>query len=216
MNGDGTLASATPPVWALALRPHLPALLVEQAHLEQKAAAAATSFLFRVPVRIDLQRELSRLSREELVHFERTLRLLEQRGIPFAKRPPSDYAARLKAAVASTMPQRLLDELLVAALIEARSCERMQCLGESLRGHDDELATFYLDLVAAEARHRVVYVDIALALVDPATGLGMDPAAVAQRWRLLAAHEASVLGSLPWSPHLHGGLPTEPQVADHG
>jgi tRNA-(ms[2]io[6]A)-hydroxylase len=201
-----TLASeplpfCTPPAWAQRLVPHVDELLVEQAHLEKKAAAAAMSFLFRVPVAPDVLRGLSALAREELVHFERTLKLLAARGVPFTSQPPSAYAERLKAGVARTMPQRLVDELLVGAIIEARSCERMRLFAAALRGVHADVADFYEDLVAAEERHAVLYAEVASQLVPPAD--------VARRWRELGRHEAEVLNALPWSPRLHGGLPVE-------
>lgn len=195
------LPFCTPAAWAPSQLPYVDELLVEQAHLEKKAAAAAMSFLFRVPVASDLLRGLSALAREELVHFERTLKLLAARGVPFVAQPPSAYAERLKAGAARTMPQRLVDELLVGAIIEARSCERMRLLAAALVGHDDEVADFYADLVAAEERHEVLYVDVAATLAAPAV--------VAARWCELGRHEAAVLGALPWSPRLHGGLPAE-------
>ena len=112
--------------------------------------------------------------------------------------PPAAYAERLKTAIGRLMPQRIADELLVAAIIEARSCERMAELARALRGIDDELAAFYSDLCEAEARHQSLYVELA-ANVLPAPEL-------AQRWRALCEHEAMVLGSLPWTARLHGGV----------
>ncbi|MBL8750879.1 MAG: tRNA-(ms[2]io[6]A)-hydroxylase [Planctomycetes bacterium] len=198
----GRLASSTPPAWARSLVGRVPELLVEQAHLEKKAAAAAVNFLFRVPATPAQHRELSALAREELVHFERTLRLLAARGIAFAPLAPSGYAERLKRAVASTMPTRLVDELLVAALIEARSCERMGCLAAALCESDAEVAGFYADLCTAEERHHVTYVEIAGGLV------AADE--VRRRWSVLARHEAEVLRTLPAAARLHGGLGESP------
>jgi tRNA-(ms[2]io[6]A)-hydroxylase len=192
-----TLCSETPPSWGAQTAPHLHALLVDQAQLEKKAAAAANRFLFVLPSDAALLRALSQLAREELVHFERTLRLCEQRGIAFAPQPPCAYAERLKRGGAADLPQRLVDELLVAALIEARSCERMRCLADALPAADAEVAAFYRELCDAEARHHLVYVDAAVRLAD-------EPS-VTRRWRELARHEADVLASLPWTPHLHGG-----------
>ncbi|HLQ37336.1 MAG TPA: tRNA isopentenyl-2-thiomethyl-A-37 hydroxylase MiaE [Planctomycetota bacterium] len=194
----------TPPGWAAGMAAHLPVLLVDQAQLEKKAAAAAMSFLFRVPVEHDVHRALSALAREELLHFERTLRLLQQRRIALAPLPPAPYAERLKQKVAATMPARLCDELLVSAVIEARSHERMALLAGALQPVDAEVAAFYADLVEAEGRHQAVYLEVALQ-VFPA-------AAVTSAWQALAAHEAVVLAQLPWLPRLHGGLET---VARH-
>lgn len=195
----GSLPFVTPAGWAASQVPHVAQLLVEQAHLEKKAAAAAVTLLFRLPAGPEVLRELSALAREELVHFERTLRLLAARGIPFATLPPSGYAGKLKSIVRGTMPERLVDELLVCSIIEDRSCERMALLADALRPVDAEVADFYADLCAAEARHRSLYVDLA-AMQQPL-------ATVAARWREIGAHEATVLQSLPWSPRLHGGLP---------
>ena len=121
IDASDAAAYATPAAWAVAQLPHRGELLVEQAHLEKKAAAAAMQFLFRVPASAAALRGLSALAREELVHFERTLRLLERRGIAFAAQAPSPYAEQLKRGCARTMPERLVDELLVAAAIEARA-----------------------------------------------------------------------------------------------
>lgn len=191
------LPYTTPPHWAPALRSHTATLLVDQAHLEKKAAAAALSFLFRVPGGAEAQRALSALAREELVHFERTLRLLAQRGVPFAPLQPARYAERLKTAISRTMPHRLGDELLVAAIIEARSCERMAALAAALRGVDDEVAAFYDDLCEAEARHESLYARLAADVLPPAD--------LAARWAALSAHEAFVLTALPVEPRLHAG-----------
>lgn len=188
----------TPAAWAVPMRAHTDALLIEQAHLEKKAAACAVQFLFRIPVAGQSHKALSALAREELVHFERTLRLLQQRGIAFTTRPPCSYAAELKAHCSSRMPERLVDELLVAGVIEARSHERLQLLAQALRGVDDELATFYDELGAAEERHEGIYVEAAAEVLPRAQ--------VAERHRRLLAHEAAVLERLPWAVHLHSGL----------
>ena len=191
------LAAATPAAWAERALRHLPELLVDQAHLEKKAAAAALRLLFAVPLGAAQQQALSALAREELVHFERALRLLLRRGIAFGRQPPSVYAERLKAACARTQPARLVDEVLVAALIEARSHERMALLAHVGAAFDAEAAAFWSDLVEAEARHRSIYLDVAATLV-PAESM-------AARFAVLAAHEAAVLAAAPFAPRLHGG-----------
>ncbi len=199
IDASDAAAYATPAAWAVAQLPHRGELLVEQAHLEKKAAAAAMQFLFRVPASAAALRGLSALAREELVHFERTLRLLERRGIAFAAQAPSPYAEQLKRGCARTMPERLVDELLVAAAIEARSHERMALLAAAFRGDDAELADFYADLVDAEARHAPLYVELAVAVAAPDF--------VAARRAALAVHEAAVLRELPFAPRLHSGWP---------
>lgn len=196
---DLALGAATPAGWAEGVAPHLDTLLLDQAHLEKKAAAAASSFLFRLPPDLQVQLALSRLAREELLHFERTLQLLQQRGIAFANLQPSAYAERLKRALSTSMPQRRCDELLLAAVIEARSHERMQALARELQPREPQVAAFYFELVDAEARHAGVYTRIAAQLFGEAM--------VAARAAAIAAHEAMVLRSLPFQPRLHGGAP---------
>lgn len=191
------LRCATPRAWAVHAIASLPSLLVEQAHLEKKAAAAASRFLFSLPQTTSLLRALSHLAREELVHFERSLRLLDQRGIPFVRLEPSRYADQLKVACASTMPERQIDELLVASLIEARSHERMERLGEALVGVDDEASEFYLDLVEAEARHRCVYLDIACELAGESVAR--------ERFRPLSLIESRLVEAADDVVRLHGG-----------
>lgn len=159
-------------------------------------------FLFRLPTRADALRALSALAREELTHFERTLRLLAQRGIAFTTLAPSPYAERLKQHVAPAMPERLVDELLVAAAIEVRSHERMELLAAAFAEQDRELAEFYADLVAAEARHAPLYVELAAQLVPAAT--------VEERRQRFCAHEAAVLRALPFAPRLHSGWLEQP------
>lgn len=200
-SSSSIVSFVTPPAWAEAQWPHRAELLVEQAHLEKKAAASAVQFLFRVPMAGDGLRGLSALAREELVHFERTLKVLAQRGIDYTTQEPSPYAERLKQGVARTMPERLVDELLVAAVIEARSHERMHLLSEAFAAADAELADFYADLVAAEARHAPLYVELAAAVLPPAVVDG--------RHRAMLAHEAAVLAALPFAPRLHSGWPLE-------
>lgn len=192
------LPFVTPPQWAQRLVQQWAELLIEQAHLEKKAASAALHLLFKLPAGSGYERVLSALAREELVHFERTLRLLAGRGLAFGPQLPSAYAEQLRRACRRTMPERLIDELLLAAIIESRSCERMGLLAAALTNCDDELAQFYAELVAAEARHGSLYCDIAQHLAGAA--------AARQRYEELGAHEAQVLRGLPFAPRLHSGL----------
>ncbi len=188
--------------------PHRAELLVEQAHLEKKAASAALGLLFRLPAGTGHERALSSLAREELVHFERTLKLLATRGIPFGPQQPSAYAEQLKRAAARTMPERLVDELLLGAIIEGRSCERMGLLAVAFASTDVALAAFYADLVAAEARHESLYLQIAADLVGAT--------AAQRRLATLVTHEAEVLRRAPFEPRLHGGSPPSTGPAEAG
>jgi len=197
------LPFVTPVDWALAQRDrgHVDELLLEQAHLEKKAAAGAVAFLFRLPMHARLHRQLSALAREELVHFERTLKLLEARAVAFETQPSSGYAEQLKKAVRRDFDGRRVDEVLVAAIIEARSHERMSLLATALRDSHPDVAAFYADLCPSEERHERLYFELAT--------LWTDPRAAIDRHRELAEHEARVLRGLPFTARLHGGLPDD-------
>jgi tRNA-(ms[2]io[6]A)-hydroxylase len=106
------------------------------------------------------------LAREELLHFDRVLRELEARGVPFRGLGAAGYANALFAAARSEEPARRVDEMLCCALIEARSHERFVRLTEALRATPDDaaatrLADFYDDLAEAEARHGDLYIELA-------------------------------------------------------
>lgn len=189
------LASTTDPAWAVHAADHLDEILLDHAHCEKKAAGAALTLLFQYPDQPALQAPLAALAREELAHFEAVLAHLGARGLPFGRQRASPYAGKLRSASATDEPARLVDTLLCAALIEARSCERLGLLGQALR--EPELARFYDALHEVEARHHGVYVDLACTL--------WDRDAVAKRLTELAEHEARVLGRLPLIPRLHGG-----------
>ena len=156
------LATQTPPSWANGVLSSLDEVLVDHAHCERKAAGSALKLLFRYPHHRFLQEPLSRLAREELVHFEQVLAWLDRRGVPFTRIKPSPYGGRLHAQVRNDDPERLIDWLLISALIEARSCERFQLLADAIP--DPELAAFYRGLLASEARHHGIYVELACQL----------------------------------------------------
>jgi tRNA-(ms[2]io[6]A)-hydroxylase len=189
------LASITEVGWAERAVAHRDELLLEQAHLEKKAAAAAVNLLFRYPDQPALQRPLAELAREELEHFELCLDELERRGIAFGPQLASPYAARLLAIARRGEPGRLLDHLLCCALIEARSFERMRLLGNALAERDPDLSRLYLGLIASEARHHGVYLRLAREIFAAAE--------VEPRLQTIAAHEAQVQRELPDLPRLH-------------
>ena len=130
-------------------------LLLDHAHCERKAAGVALQLMFRYPSDGDLARALSPLAREELEHFEQVQCLLERRGIALRPLAAPPYGAGLAQLVRRQEPARLLDSLLVAGLIEARSHERMALL--AAHSPDPELRQLWGDLLASEARHFGLY-----------------------------------------------------------
>jgi tRNA-(ms[2]io[6]A)-hydroxylase len=154
-----SLKSTTSPRWLEQVMPHLDLLLIDHAHCEKKAAGTAMNLIFAYVDRVELCRELSAIVDEELEHFRMVLDLLDSRGIRFRRLTPSNYGRQLNELVSNQEPQKAIDRLLVAGLIEARSCERFGLLRERLP--DRTLAGFYDDLFESEARHHSTYVRLA-------------------------------------------------------
>jgi tRNA-(ms[2]io[6]A)-hydroxylase len=136
----------------------LPELLLDHANCELKAASTALGFIYRYPDKTQLSSSMSRLAREELRHFEQVRKVLDDRNIAFRRLSASRYASALRQAVRPHEPERLMDMLMVGALIEARSCERFGALVPLLPA---DLASFYKGLLASEARHFEHYLGFA-------------------------------------------------------
>lgn len=149
------LCKPTSEAWLNQALNNLDLILLDHSHCERKAAGVALNLIFRYPTYVDLIRQLTAIAKEELEHFEQVNQWLDKKDIPLAPLKPSPYGASLKQAVRKNEPERLLDSLLVAALIEARSHERLGLLGQFCP--DVELAKFYRGLMASEARHYGVY-----------------------------------------------------------
>ena len=143
--------------------------------------------------------KMSRLAREELRHFEQVLALMEKRGVEYQPISASRYAATLHGQIRGSEPERLVDTLIVGAIIEARSCERFDRLVDALRPVDPELADFYRSLVKSEARHFTDY----LALAEDEAG-----ESVAERVdEFLESEQALILEPDP-QLRFHSGVPT--------
>ena len=122
-------------------------------------AGTAMNLIFHYVEHAELCREMTVIVNEELEHFHMVLDLLQQRGIRFRRLRPSQYGRKLNDLVRKQEPQRAIDRLLVAGLIEARSCERFQALADHV--DDVELAAFYRSLFESEARHHSTYTRLA-------------------------------------------------------
>lgn len=148
------LYCSTPQAWIDAVVADLPTLLIDHANCEKKAASTALNLIFRYVDKPELSMKLSKLAREELRHFEQVLTLLQKRNIDFEHVSASRYAAELRKGVRTSEPHRLVDMMIVSAIVEARSCERFEAVIPVL---DEELAQFYTSLLKSEARHFQVY-----------------------------------------------------------
>ncbi len=168
-------------------------VLLDHAHCERKAAGVALQLMFRYPSDADLARALSPLAREELEHFERVQALLERRAIPLRPLAAPPYGASLASQVRRQEPGRLLDSLLVAGLIEARSHERMGLL--AAHSPDPELRELWSELLASEARHFGLYWVLA--------ERRFPRPELMERLEELAEAEAALLAQLHPQPRMH-------------
>ncbi len=153
------LPCRTPQKWIDNALENQDLLLIDHAHCEKKAASTALSLMYRYVDNSDLLNKMSRLAREELRHFEQVLAIMNRRGVDYGHLTPARYAAGLRQAVRTEDPGRLVDVLIVGAIIEARSCERFAALAPFL---DDKLADFYNGLLKSEARHYQDYLKLAV------------------------------------------------------
>ena len=176
------LACATPEAWL-------------QWALEKKAASTAMSLLYRYVDQPLLLSKMSQLAREELLHFEQVVALMEARGVAYQHLTASRYAEGLRRHLRSNDPERLIDVLIIGALIEARSCERFACLIPYL---DEELAKFYRTLVKSEGRHFEDY----LLLARQQTSDSID-----ERIAFFVAREAELITSTDTAFRFHSGVP---------
>jgi tRNA-(ms[2]io[6]A)-hydroxylase len=134
---------------------NLDELLLDHSHCERKAASAAVNMMFRYPSLGLLLKKMTAIAKEELDHFELVNHWLERKNIPLAPLNAPPYGGKLHKLIRLKEPERLLDSLLISALIEARSHERFGLLGEHCP--EPELAAFYRGLMASEARHYGMY-----------------------------------------------------------
>lgn len=179
--------------WLEQVDSHLEEILIDHAHCEHKAAATAMSLLGAYIDKIELTREMTRIVDEELEHFHRVLQLLETRGIRFRRLRPGPYGRSLNELVRPQEPDRAVDRLLIAGLIEARSCERFDLLRQHV--NDPELAEFYGSLFESEARHHTTYVKLAK--------LFAPEKVVRERLDFLSAEETKIISIGSPLPRMH-------------
>ena len=187
----------TPGAWVACALTNQEILLVDHANCEKKAAATAINLMFRYGEHHRLLNKLSRLAREELRHFEQVIAIMKARSIHYPQLSASRYAAALRQQVRPHEPGRLVDTLLVGAIIEARSCERFAALAPEL---DEELGQFYRSLLRSEARHYSDYLKLA-------EDVG-SPGEVAARLPDLLQFERGLIEAPDEEFRFHSGVPS--------
>ena len=193
---DNFLLCQTPIAWIEKACQEQALLLIDHANCEKKAASTALNLMYRYVDNYELLNKMSRLAREELRHFEQVIAIMEQRGIVYdATVNAGRYAAQLRKPVRTHEPAKLVDTLIVGAIIEARSCERFARLAPHL---DDELKKFFQSLLKSESRHFMDY----LALAQQAANEGID-----DRVRFFLEREKELILGPDEDFRFHSGVP---------
>ena len=190
------LLCPTPRAWVKWALDNPDILLIDHANCEKKAASTAMNLMYRYIDHFKLLNKLSRLAREELRHFEQVIAIMRARGIEYSHVSASRYAGSLRDQVRKQEPARLVDTLLVGAIIEARSCERFAALAPEL---DAQLSDFYLSLLKSESRHFIDYLKLAEEL-----GSKQE---VAERLPVLLERERELVEAPDEDFRFHSGVP---------
>jgi tRNA-(ms[2]io[6]A)-hydroxylase len=197
LSGEGPviLHAATDPRWLPLALERFDEVLVDHAHCEKKAAANALSLLQMYPDLPGLPSQMARLAREESAHLAKVLELMEARGLTLTKDAGDPYAQALQKLVRTPSAERRVDRLLVAAVIEARSCERLSLLAEGLT--DPALARFYGELAQSEDGHQSLFFRLAV------TAAGGDEASVRERLEWMLEREAQAITDVGLRAAIH-------------
>lgn len=187
----------TDPRWVKnAVEQNISEILTDHAYCEQKAASHAISLIVQYPEYPELVDTMTDLAREEMAHFKMVHQMIQQRGFELGRERRDSYVGELMKFVRRGLgkEKKMMDRLLFAAMIEARSCERFKVLSDNIE--DEELAKFYFDLMASEARHYTTFLKLAKQY------LGADE--VEARWEEWLAYEAEVISRYGTEEKIHG------------
>jgi tRNA-(ms[2]io[6]A)-hydroxylase len=193
-----SLRSETSPAWLAHALAHLDEVLVDHAHCEHKAAVTALSFVSHYPDDPVLVDRLSALAAEEADHLQRVAAICHARGLELGHPQKDPYAKALLDRARKPPLERRVDRLLICALIEARSCERLKLLAENL--DDRDLRTFYDELWRCEAGHHTLFVELAERTL---TRAGKPAEEARARLEALSLEEAEILEKLPLRAAVH-------------
>jgi tRNA-(ms[2]io[6]A)-hydroxylase len=189
----------TPATWLPTALADVPAVLIDHAHCEKKAAAHAMGLVSQYGDYTALVLPLVALAQEELRHFRQVVKIMQARGLTLSQDAGDPYVQRLMREARHGRAQRLVDRLLIASLVEARSAERLGLLGDGLAAANDPadaaLAPFYQRLAKTEAGHHRLFVRLARR-IEPA-------AAVVLRLSALAEVEAEAMVAQPPEARIH-------------
>ena len=186
----------TDPRWVKLVAQNISEILTDHAWCEQKAASNAISTIVRYPDLTDMVEELTAIAQEEMEHFGMVLEKIKARGFTLGRERNDDYVGQLSKFIkrGGSREGQIVDRLLFAAMIEARSCERFKMLSERIE--DAELAEFYRELMISEAGHYTTFLKLARKY-----GGGLD---VDARWQECLEFEADIIQNYGKKETMHG------------
>jgi tRNA-(ms[2]io[6]A)-hydroxylase len=187
----------TDPLWVKNIvSGNIEEILTDHAFCEQKAASNAITLIVQNPELSDLVQEMIALAREEMDHFKRVHDIILARGFVLGRERKDDYVGELIKFLKKGGSRRemLVDRLLFAAMIEARSCERFKVLSENI--NDTQLSDFYYELMVSEATHYSTFIRLAKKYAE---GIEVDA-----RWKDFLAYEADVIRNYGKKETIHG------------
>ena len=182
--------------WADIAKDNLQQILTDHAFLEQKAASNAVSLIINYSEETELVQTMSAIAIEEMEHFKMVHDFMVKRGMVLGREQKNDYAIQLQKFFPKTKARTnaLVQRLLIAALIEARSCERFKVFSENMK--DQELSNFYKDLMISEANHYTIFLKFARAY--------QDREIVDEKWNSLLTFEAEMMKDRGTTAKIHG------------
>ncbi len=187
----------TDPRWVDVAEKNLEEVLTDHAYCEQKAASSAISFIVTFPEHLELVEAMADLAQEEMDHFQQVIKKMKARGFVLGRERKDPYVHDLQAFFekGGSRKQVLVNRLLLAAMIEARSCERFRILSENL--NDDELSEFYARLMKSEANHYSLFLQLA-------KKYGGDEIDVESIWNSFLIFEGRVMQNYGTKEQMHG------------
>lgn len=186
----------TDPRWVNIVEKNISEILTDHAWCEQKAATNAISIVVRYPSYSDLVKAMLEIAQEELMHFQQVHDKIIKRGFVLGPERKDKYVNLLYnfRRKGGSENQRMVDHLLFAAMIEARSCERFKILSENIK--DEELKTFYRELMISEANHYTAFLGFAKKYG------GSDD--VEKRWQEFLDYEGEIIQQFGKKETIHG------------
>ena len=190
------LGARTTQAWVDAALADLPLIIQDHANCEKKAAGTAMNLIFRYEFSYDLQRKLAQLIREEMLHYEQVLGIMNERGQAWKYLSAGRYAKGMLKHKRTYEPAAMVDVLIIGAFIEARSCERFAALAEVI--NDKRLAKYYRYLLKSESRHFEDYLALAQSLAEDS---------IDERVAFFKEVEAELISSPDAELRFHSGNP---------